>query len=176
MRYFLFLFVVVSLPFNAHASDELQRKDLSQLAVLAIHEKLPILLIVSQHDCPFCVRLREEVILPMQANGEDKGRVLIAEIFMDSPENVLDLQGIPLLPAEIANAYKVWVTPTLLFLDSSGREIHKRMLGVNTIELYGHYLDESLAAALTAVRIGDRSYVPTNKDILGDAPGADLVN
>lgn len=67
------------------------------------------------------------------------------------------------------------MTPILLFLNHTGREIDKRMLGVNTIEMYSYYLDESLAAALKAVRKGDQSYVPTNKDIQGEAPSFDYL-
>jgi thioredoxin-related protein len=176
MRHFLALLLVVPMFTPAHGSDDLLRNDLSRLAEQAVQERLPILLIVSQHDCPFCVRLREEILRPMQRSGADEGRVHMAEIFMDSPDPIVGIEGTRVLPGEIADAYRVWVTPTLLFLDSTGREIHRRMLGVNTIELYGYYLDESLAAALTAVRKGGRSYVPTDDDILGDAPGADEVN
>ncbi|MCU7933213.1 MAG: thioredoxin fold domain-containing protein [Candidatus Thiodiazotropha sp. (ex Codakia rugifera)] len=175
MRNLLFILFVVPLFSHAYASDTLQRSDLSQLAASANQEKLPILLIVSQHHCPFCVRLKEEIIYPMQLSGDYEDKVIIAEILLDSTNTILDLEGNSVMPGEIGNSYEVWVTPTLLFLDHTGREIHKRMLGVNTIEMYSYYLDESLAAALKAVRKGDQSYVPTNKDIQGDAPGFDQL-
>ncbi|MCM8922076.1 MAG: hypothetical protein LC540_18750 [Candidatus Thiodiazotropha sp.] len=175
MRYLLFLFLVVPFFSHTYASDKLQRSDLSQLAASANQEKLPILLIVSQHHCPFCVRLKEEIIYPMQISGDYENKVIIAEILLDSSNNILDLKGNLVKPGVIGDSYMVWVTPTLLFLDHTGREIHKRMLGVNTIEMYSYYLDESLAAALRAVRKGDQSYIPMNKDILGDAPGFDQL-
>ena len=112
----------------------------------------------------------------MQISKDYESKAIIAEIFLDSSENILDFQGSPVKPGVIADSYKVWVTPTLLFLDHTGREIQKRMLGVNTIEMYSHYLDESLTAALRAVRNGDKSYIPTNKDISGNAPGIDQLN
>ncbi len=175
MRYLLFLLLVIAFASQVYASDKLQRNDLSQLAAFANQKNLPILLIVSQHHCPFCEKLREEIIYPMQISGDYEDKVIIAEILLDSHKNILDFKGNLSKPSVIADYYKVWVTPTLLFLDHTGREIHKRMLGVNTIEMYSHYLDESLVAALRAVRKGEQDYVPTNKDIIGDAPGYDQL-
>lgn len=172
-QYLLFLFLIAPFVFHAYAADDLQPSDLSRLGASAVQEKLPILLIVSQHHCPFCVLLMDEMIYPMQISGDYEDKVIIAEILLDSSDNIIDFQGNSVSPGAIAKSYKVWVTPTLLFLDHAGREVHKRMLGVNTIEMYSYYLDESLAAALTAVRRGDQSYAPTDEDILGNAPGFD---
>lgn len=116
MRYLLFLFLVVPFFSHTYASDKLQRSDLSQLAASANQEKLPILLIVSQHHCPFCVRLKEEIIYPMQISGDYEDKVIIAEILLDSSKNILDLKGNLVKPGVIGDSYKVWVTPTLLFL------------------------------------------------------------
>lgn len=175
MRHFLFL--LLSIPFfsNGYASSKLQRSDLTQLAASANQKTLPILLIVSQHHCPFCIQLKDEIIYPMQISGDYEDKVLVTEILLDSSKNILDFKGNKVKPGVIADSYQVWVTPTLLFLDHTGREVHQRMLGVNTIEMYSYYLDESLDAALRAVREGDQSYVPTNRDIQGDAPGADQM-
>ncbi|MEW8254319.1 MAG: thioredoxin fold domain-containing protein [Candidatus Thiodiazotropha taylori] len=172
-RYLLILFMVLATL--SAASERLQHNDLSKLAKSAKKEKLPILLIVSQHHCPFCVRLKREIIFPMQLSGDYQDRVIMVEILLDSADSIRDLDGNLVHPSQIGTAYNVWVTPTLLFLDHTGREIHRRMLGVNTIEMYGHYLDESLQAALSAVKKGDRSYEPTVKDIQGDAPGYDQI-
>jgi thioredoxin-related protein len=175
MRYWLFPVLVVSFLAPAFASKNLQHDDLSRLAAAAKQQKLPILLIVSQEYCPFCVRLKDEIIYPMLISGEYEDKVMIAEILLDSPINIVDFKGNSVKPGVIADSYRVWVTPTLLFLDYAGREIYKRMLGVNTLEMYSYYLDESLAAALSAVRVGGQSYVPTNRDIMGDAPGTDQL-
>lgn len=175
MRCISFLILIAAFTSEAWAADNLRSRDLSILAESAKREGLPILLIVSQHYCPFCVRLKEEIILPMQISGDYNNKVFMAEIMLDSNQKILDFKADMVRPGDIADSYKVWVTPTLLFLDHTGREVHKRMLGVNTIEMYGYFLDESLAAALQAVRNGDQSYIPTEKDIVGDAPGIDQM-
>ncbi|PVV06363.1 MAG: hypothetical protein B6D77_16005 [gamma proteobacterium symbiont of Ctena orbiculata] len=131
--------------------------------------------LISQHHCPFCVRLKQEIIHPMRISGDYEDKVVITEILLDSDENIRDFKGASVSPGAIADSYRVWVTPTLLFLDHTGREVHKRMLGVNTIEMYSYYLDASLAASLRAVHTGDRGYVLTKDDISGDAPGYDQL-
>lgn len=176
MRYVLSLLLVATFFSQVHASDRIQHDDLSQLSASAKTHKIPILLVVSQHHCPFCIQLKEEIIYPMLISGDYEDKVIITEILLDASGEMVDFSGNSVSPGVIADSYKVWVTPTLLFLDHAGREVHKRMLGVNTIEMYGYYLDESLAAALTAVREGDLSYVPTKEDIEGDAPGYDQLH
>ena len=39
------------------------------------------------------------------------------------------------------------MTPTLLFLDPDGTEIVPRIVGVNTVEMFGFYLDRAIDAA-----------------------------
>lgn len=155
---------------------KIQHDDLSVVAASAARKSLPILLIVSQHYCPFCVRLKDEIIHPMLISSDYEQKAVITEILLDEPGDIRDFKGKPIKPGALAARYQVWVTPTLLFLDSTGRELHRRMLGVNTIEMYSYYLDNSLDAALKALRNGDHSYVASKKDIQGDAPGSDQMH
>ena len=175
MQRLLTLILLAALTPSAWAIDKLQVDSLSRVADLAKQRNVPILLIVSQHHCPYCDLLKEEIIAPMYSSGDYEQRVVMAEIMLDSDTEIPDFQGNLVSPAQIADSYRVWVTPTLLFVDHTGVEVHRRMLGVNTIDYYGYYLDESLAAALKAVRNNDRSYSPVDRDIHGDAPNRDQL-
>jgi len=128
--------------------------NLQQLASQAKAQKLPILLVVSQHHCPFCVKLKKEVLNPMVLSGDYTDRVIMTELLLDDDADVVNLAGKSVYPGSIAADYQVWMTPTLLFIDADGVEVARRMLGVNTVEMYGYYLDESLDAALQAVKKG----------------------
>ncbi|MBT8440534.1 MAG: hypothetical protein KJO91_12450, partial [Gammaproteobacteria bacterium] len=55
-------------------------------------------------------------------------------------------------PRDVAVRYNSTFSPTLLFLDANGRQVRKRMVGVNTIEMYGYYVDESIDAARKTIR------------------------
>ena len=45
-----------------------------------------------------------------------------------------------------------YVTPTILFVDHTGRQLAERMVGINTIEMYGGYLDQCIDTALMHIR------------------------
>ena len=47
----------------------------------------------------------------------------------------------------LARQYGVGVTPTLLFLDSRGRELTARLRGINTPEFFGFYVDRGIERA-----------------------------
>ncbi|MBT2968366.1 MAG: hypothetical protein B6D72_01695 [gamma proteobacterium symbiont of Ctena orbiculata] len=145
--------------------------DLTEAGKKARDENIPILLMVSQDHCPFCHQLKREVLNPMIISGEYDDKVVIIELLIDIGENVINFEGRNVDAGSIATNYNIWVTPTLLFLDYQGKEVHKRMLGVNTIEMYGYYLDESLKEALTAVKQGEPYRYKTNElDQLGSDP------
>ncbi|MES9993187.1 MAG: thioredoxin fold domain-containing protein [Candidatus Thiodiazotropha sp.] len=149
--------------------------DLTEVAKQARREKIPILLMVSQDQCPFCVQLKREVLNPMVISGEYDDKVVITELLIDIGGEVISFEGERVDPDRIASHYNIWVTPTLLFLDHQGKEVHKRMLGVNTIEMFGYYLDESLKDALAAIQQGEPYRYKTNElDQMGSDPHREM--
>lgn len=108
---------------------------------------VPILLVVSQHHCPFCKLLREEILEPMLLSGDYASRVIVRELFLDGDQALRDFDGKEIGPDDLAERYGAFLTPTLLFLDHRGRELTERMLGINTVDFYGYYLDASIKAA-----------------------------
>jgi len=140
--------------------------DFFALGAEARKRRLPILVSVSQGYCPFCDRIRAEILRPMVISGDYDDRVLIREFFMDSTEKVRDFDGKRKAAGDIADGYRVWVTPTLLFLGPDGRELNPRILGINTPEMYGYYVDEAIDASLQRLQDGAAPrYTPSPKDI-----------
>ncbi|MES9971180.1 MAG: thioredoxin fold domain-containing protein [Candidatus Thiodiazotropha sp.] len=149
--------------------------DFTEVGKKARREMLPILLMVSQDHCSFCEQLKREVLNPMVISGEYDDKVVIIELLLDIGGEVVNFEGDRVDPDTIASNYNIWVTPTLLFLDHQGKEVHKRMLGVNTIEMFGYYLDESLKDALAAIQQGEPYRYKTNEmDQLGRDPHRDM--
>ena len=124
-------------------------RDLGADARLARERGLPILMVVSQHHCPFCDLLREEVLLPMVRSGDYVDRVILRELFLDGEQQLRDFDGRSVGPEALADRYRTFLTPTLLFLDPRGKELTDRILGINTVEFYGYYLDASILEAYT---------------------------
>ena len=54
--------------------------------------------------------------------------------------------------AGFARRYGVFVTPTLLFLGPDGEELAEQMVGINTVEMYFHYVSESIQEGLKRLR------------------------
>lgn len=113
---------------------------------------MPILLVVSQADCPYCELLKREILEPMLVSGEYDGRVLIRELFIDSELPVRDFDGQAIAPDALARRYRARLTPTVLFLDDRGRELTEPMVGINTVEFYGYYLDAAIDTARKRLR------------------------
>ncbi len=107
-----------------------------------------VLLEVSATYCGFCERLETEILQPMLLSGDYDACVKIRRISLDSAEGFRDFSGTSVTGGEFAQRYGAGLTPTLLFLDIDGSELTERMVGINTVEFYGYYLDESLKVAI----------------------------
>lgn len=126
--------------------------DLAQAGRQAEHTCVPLLLEFAADDCDYCTLLEEEVLNPTLLNREYEQRVLMRKLVLYSDIKVHDFSGKPVYASDFANRYKVFVTPTLLFVDRQGRELAERMIGVTTLEFYGGYLDQALDTAREKLR------------------------
>jgi len=126
--------------------------DLEKSAELARQQAVPIVVFVSRDACPYCRTLRDSVLGPMYTAGKFKGRALLVEISLDKPDPLTGFDGRFITPQDWGQTYKAQITPTLLFLDSDGREIGKRRIGISNLEMYGFYLQKSLDEALAITR------------------------
>jgi len=106
----------------------------------------------SQEECPFCLKLTEEILEPMLISGDYTDRVLIRELMIDGNDELVDFSGESIDPRAVFSRYLLYVTPTILLLDSKGDEVAERQVGINTVEYYGYYLDEAIRQALEKIR------------------------
>ena len=140
--------------------------NLKSLGETAGKKDIPILLTITQEHCPFCHTVKEEILQPMLLNGGYDNKVLIREMLIDEGEVVTDFSGKRRDARTISEDYQVWITPTLLFLSPDGRELSARILGVNTIELYGAYVDAGIDEALARQQgINKTTYILTKEDV-----------
>ena len=151
------LLVALLLPAAVYAGDRSgvvpPVRDLFSLSKVAEARSLPILLMVSQDHCPYCELLKEEILNPMVISGDYINKAVMSVLTIDDSRQVIDFNGKKVEPRTIAVRYNATLTPTLLFLDYQGNEVQERMTGVNTVEMYGYYLDESIDEALEKLKI-----------------------
>jgi thioredoxin-related protein len=105
---------------------------------------IPLLLEFSADDCEYCTLLEEEILKPILRNRDYDQRVLMRKLVLDRVTELRDFSGSSVNASALADHYDVFVTPTLLFVDSHGNELSERMVGVTTLEFYGWYLDQAL--------------------------------
>ena len=72
---------------------------------------------------------------------------MMRETLIDPGVRINDFQGRSRSAADFARSYGVSLTPTLLFLDPQGKELTPRIVGVNTLEMFGLYLDAAIDEA-----------------------------
>ncbi len=159
MKNILFIMLVIAsscassgnIDSASHRQHQLvEARDLSADAALARRGKMPIMLLVSQDHCPFCDQIKREILNPMIVSGEYRDRLLIREIFIDLGTRVRDFKGSEIDSSSFTQQYQVYLTPTLLFLDSDGNELVERMVGIQTPEMFFYYVDRSVQEAIAA--------------------------
>ena len=127
-------------------------ENLQQDGVQALALQLPILLTFSADDCGYCELLEENFLQPMLLSGDYDDRIIIRKLILDDGSSVTDFSGRQTEATRLSDRYRVFVTPTILFVDGNGRELAERMIGINTPELFGGYLDACVATALASIR------------------------
>jgi thioredoxin-related protein len=126
--------------------------DLQQLGTQAISRELPILLTFTSIICSYCELLEQDFLQPMLLSGEYHDKVMIRKLELGPGASVTDFNGRKIMASELSSRYRVFVTPTLLFVDGNGKELAERIVGINTPELFGGYLDECIETALLHLR------------------------
>ena len=118
----------------------------------ALARQLPILLAFSADDCSYCELLEEDFLQPMLLSGEYEDSIIIRKLILDNGSSVTDFSGRQTAATRLSEHYRVFVTPTILFVNGNGRELAERMVGINTPELFGGYLDACVETALAVIR------------------------
>ncbi len=153
------LFIAILIPFNLVLAAEPQTRitqvqnvqDFSALLTQAKNEKKVILLEMSATYCGFCRTLEAEIINPMIISG-DYEDVIIRHLDIDSYYNLNMPNNPTMTPSDYAKSKNIFVTPTLLFLNSKNEEVAKRIIGINSVDYFGAYVDEALLEAAKKIK------------------------
>lgn len=138
---------------SEQASPLKEVDNFASLGADASARKLPIVLAIVAEDCPYCVQLEREFLKPMMISGDYEGkRALVRTLHLDRYSKLEDFSGKSSFARDIADHYNVFVTPTLLFLGGDGEELAERMIGINSVDFYGAYLDAGIDRSLKQLR------------------------
>jgi len=126
--------------------------DLAVDAAQSSRSRLPIMLVFTGAVCSYCDELEEEIIKPMLLSGDYTDKVIIRKLVVDNGSRVTGFSGQRIDTADMAHEYGVYVTPTILFVGPDGYQLAERMVGINTVEMFGGYLDQCIESALRRLR------------------------
>ena len=113
---------------------------------MAKHKKIPILVMFSAPDCPYCELVKREIIKPMSELKEYQNKIILRHIFYSSLKKVIDFSGRRSNHSQFSFKYATKFYPTLMLLDDQGNVL-KQKIGVTLIETYWTELDTLIAQA-----------------------------
>ncbi len=126
--------------------------DFHQLAETAKKQQKLIMLEIAASYCSYCTKIEEEGLKPMLISGDYDADVLIRKIDIDNLEQIRGFDGRPTSGSILASHFDIKVTPTLIFLNSENEEVSTRIVGVNSLDFFGSYVDEAIEHGLTVIR------------------------
>ncbi len=139
-----------NLPLNLQSLKT--TNDFYQLGKTAEKQSVVILLYVSAPQCPYCIKLEEEILQPLINSGDYRGRLILAKINWLSPEKITNFQGQQQSIKSFLKTYKIKFTPTLLFLNHSGEEVQNAFVGYQANEFYWYYFDRAIEKSNKLIR------------------------
>ena len=142
--------------------------DWTQVARAAQDGNAPILVLYTSDECPYCDKLKEEVLQPMFRNDPNSHLAVVREVDINKGGKMTDFDGERIRSRHFKKRYKVFAAPTLLILDASGTPLSKPFVGYNSKEQYVPMLE----SALEKSRILLKKPSSLTEDLrLGTSPG-----
>ena len=130
--------LVVLLAFGVFASGFPKTTDLRQSSMEAEDSGKVLVIYVTMEGCPYCAKLEAELL----TSAYNKGELDIVH-FVElewADRKITDFDGSRVSTASFMEQYGVVVTPTVLFLGSSGEELSARLVGYQSEDFYWQYL------------------------------------
>lgn len=112
----------------------------------AQQNKTPILILFSEHDCPYCELAKEVALIPISKLPQYKQKIIIREVLDEY--NFYDFANKFTSADTFSAAYGVSFFPTVLIVDQYGRELAPRLIGIVGEEFYWYKVDEIINTAI----------------------------
>jgi len=144
---------LVPASFAAGAKSALPgARDLAREAESSGREGRVLLVLFSQHGCPWCERVRREFLLPMSGNADYRSRVAFLQVDIDSDRALRDFGGRATTHAAFARANGVRLYPTVMLFGPRGERLAEPLVGFTGSDFYGAYLDQRIDEAVGRLR------------------------
>ena len=133
---------------QAQTNTIAELQDLQTLANKAEAKNLPIMITVGAEWCDFCYILKKNVLNPMMLGGDYEGKKLFMRyLSLEDDTPIPGIAGEKLVKREWAEQHQADLTPTVFFIDSHGREVADKIVGISALELYMGLIHQRLNQA-----------------------------
>jgi hypothetical protein len=105
----------------------------------------PAIVLVSVEGCGFCKQVRRDHLRHL-ARAPESSRVMISELDISDRQPFTEGSS----PAELAASLGIRLAPTVAFFGPEG-ELAERLVGYNSADFYGAYLEDRIATASAAI-------------------------
>ena len=138
--------------------------DLQQDAAAARAANGVVLVVFVASHCPYCETALNDFLIPMSGNANYLA-VVMRRVESGGTHPLMDFQGHKLTGRQLAAAYGVRLTPTVMVFDGEGHPLTKPVIGVSTPDYYGTFLDQAIDQGVQQVRarIGGRPHIAPDK-------------
>ncbi len=178
MKFFIYsLLFVFSLGLSnasenppSEVSALIEESDFQALSAKMKEKSLGLVLMLHAEGCHYCALMEKEILSPMVVSGDYDKRVFIRKLQIDKAGDVKDFDGSLVEPSDISNRLGATVTPTLVFLDYHGNKKAETMVGINTVDYFGVYLDREIDKLVKNINKDDTDATkksPKNSDKTG---------
>jgi len=121
--------------------------DFATEASLARRTGVPLMVVFSTDDCPYCVRLKNQVLRPLVQNGKLSRKVLLREFNIDVGGKITDFDGERVRSRVFVSRYDIYATPTVVLVDYDGEPLATPIVGYNEPDAYTEQLNETIDSA-----------------------------
>ncbi len=153
---------------NTHMPQHTYFKEavnLQTLGTLSQQKQLPILLMFGAESCDYCKLLIQDVLEPMALGGIYEGNVVIMRhVGIDEQALIPDWNGNLIKKSQWAYQLNADLTPTVLFVDATGKEVAPRIIGISEITLYAGLIHQRLNTAYQTM--GLNKQIPATPELL----------
>ena len=141
------------MPVAANGPDKLVHASNFQAdAQTAAKRQVPIMVLFSTPNCPYCERVKREYLVPMHKDPAYRNRVIFREVTVDSTAAITGFGGTRTTEGAFAAENKVFIVPTVMVFDTQGKPTSEAIVGLLIPDFYFGYLEAAIDEGQGKVR------------------------
>lgn len=148
---------------QAHANKLQEMNDFHWTAQQARVNNIPIMIMFTAAHCEFCHQLERSVLNPMIRGGLYDGYAMhMRKVNTGMGDQIKFSDDETITKPNFARMYRADVTPTVIFVNSSGIPVADPLIGSMDVQLYASMIHQRLNQAYE--RMGNPMRLPVNPD------------